>query len=111
MNEHFGAEHLHAPWRMDYIEHAGAPADGCIFCEKPRQQCDRDNYVLYRGSYSYVILNIFPYNNGHLMVIPYRHTAALEELSVDAMTEMMQLAKLIIKALSAPWRRMASTWA
>ena len=47
MSEHFGPEHLHAPWRMDYIEQAGTPAVGCIFCEKPRQQCDRDNYVLY----------------------------------------------------------------
>jgi len=99
MSEHFGAEHLHAPWRMDYIEQAGTPAAGCIFCEKPRQQCDRDNYILLRGANAYIILNVFPYNNGHLMVIPYQHTACMEELTGAALTEMMQLAMLAIKAL------------
>lgn len=84
---------------MDYIERAGTPAPSCIFCEKPNQQCDRENYLLYRGDYAYMILNAFPYNNGHLMVIPYHHTASLDELPTEALTEMMQLARLAINAL------------
>lgn len=99
MNEHNGPERLHAPWRMEYIEQAGKPAEGCIFCEKPRQQCDRENYLIFRGSRNFIILNVFPYNNGHLMVIPYQHTSRLEELPVETLTEMMQLATLSIKAL------------
>jgi ATP adenylyltransferase len=99
MDKHIGPEHLHAPWRMEYIEKAGKPAAGCIFCEKPRQQCDRENYLVYRGQYCFIILNVFPYNNGHLMVIPYQHTARLEELALETMTEMMAMARLAIRAL------------
>ncbi len=99
MSDQIEPERLHAPWRMEYIEQAGKAVAGCIFCDVPRQQCDRANYLIYRGSANFIILNAFPYNNGHLMVIPYQHTALLEELPIETMTEMMHLAMLAIKAL------------
>ena len=81
--QQYGPERLHAPWRMEYIAKFGAPATGCIFCEKPREDRDRENYLLYRGEYNFIILNAFPYNNGHLMVIPYQHTAELCQLPLE----------------------------
>jgi ATP adenylyltransferase len=94
-----GPERLHAPWRMEYIEKAGQPAPCCIFCEKPRETRDEENYVIYRAERNFIILNVFPYNNGHLMVIPYQHTSDLTALPPETMTEMMQLTALAIKAL------------
>ncbi len=82
-------EYLWAPWRMEYI--VSPKPSGCIFCEKPRQDCDRENLILYRGQSCFVILNFYPYNNGHLMVVPYRHLAKLEELSETEQHEMMAL--------------------
>jgi len=89
---------------MEYIEQAGTPQAGCIFCEKPRQTNDAANLIVYRGRHNFVILNAFPYNNGHLMVIPYTHTADLTELSAETLLEMMQLAQLALKALARAMR-------
>jgi ATP adenylyltransferase len=72
-------EHLWAPWRMELIQ-MGKP-EGCILCDKPAEDNDTQNYILYRGSSNFVMLNSFPYNSGHLMVAPYRHVASLEELT------------------------------
>ncbi len=82
-------EKLWAPWRMEYIlqEKPG----GCIFCDKPRQDRDRDNLILHRGADCFVIMNFYPYNNGHLMVVPYRHTADLAALTAAEQSEMMAL--------------------
>ena len=60
---------LWAPWRMEYI--LGPKGSECLFCVKPAEQKDRENLILYRGSHSYVIMNKYPYSNGHLMVVPY----------------------------------------
>ena len=61
---------LWTPWRMAFIE--GDKAPGCIFCDKIREDADRQNYILYRGELAFIILNLYPYNNGHLMVVPYQ---------------------------------------
>ncbi|QPJ65484.1 MAG: HIT domain-containing protein [Candidatus Nitrohelix vancouverensis] len=62
---------LWAPWRMEYI--ADNQTKGCIFCELPQSGEDEKNFILYRGDACFVIMNIFPYNSGHLMVSPYAH--------------------------------------
>ncbi|HEY3416879.1 MAG TPA: HIT domain-containing protein [Armatimonadota bacterium] len=97
-------ERLHAPWRMEYVEKTVQPSGECIFCEKPRQQCDQANYIVYRGEFNYVILNVFPYNSGHLMVIPYQHTADLTELPLATQAEMMRLTTLAVVALKRVMR-------
>ena len=81
---------LWAPWRMEYIlEATDQPLDDCIFCALPRAQADRDNLILWRGRRTYAILNKFPYNPGHLMVVPYTHTAQLDGLAPDELTDLM----------------------
>jgi ATP adenylyltransferase len=86
-------EILWAPWRKPYIEKTTQLLQGCILCEKPRASKDRENLIIFRGRHCFIILNLFPYNNGHLMICPYRHLDSLSALSFDEMAEMMELAK------------------
>jgi ATP adenylyltransferase len=74
-------EHIWTPWRIEYIE--SEKTGGCILCEKPGEDRDDDNLILYRGSSNFVMLNRYPYNPYHLMVAPYRHVSALDELTDD----------------------------
>jgi ATP adenylyltransferase len=74
-------ERIWAPWRVQYIR--AANATGCIFCEKPKENKDEENYILYRGKLNFIIMNAFPYNPGHLMVVPYRHIGKLEDMSAE----------------------------
>ncbi|MBN1863031.1 MAG: HIT domain-containing protein [Dehalococcoidales bacterium] len=78
-------EHIWAPWRIEYIE-MEKPA-GCILCDKPGESRDAENYILYRGSENFVILNSYPYNPGHLLVAPYRHVASLDALTDSELSE------------------------
>lgn len=75
--------------------------EGCVFCQKLAQgpEQDRENYVLFRGQYTSVILNLYPYNNGHLMVLPYEHVGSLEELPLEVQAEMMHLVSYFIQLL------------
>ena len=90
-------QRLWAPWRLDYIK--GPKADECIFCTKPDDGDDRATYIVHRGEHCFAILNAFPYNNGHLMISPYRHVPSIEELEPDALLELMTLAQSGIGAL------------
>ncbi|RJQ32925.1 MAG: HIT domain-containing protein [Actinobacteria bacterium] len=90
-------EKLWAPWRMKYI--MSEQPKGCIFCVKPSEDTDKDNYILHRSKHAFVIMNIFPYNNGHLMVVPYRHLSDFEMLNTEEKAEIMDLISLSIKAL------------
>jgi len=86
------AERLWAPWRFDYITTAAKPSSsGCIFVELPQQENDRENLILIRGKSAFVIMNRYPYTNGHLMVAPYKHTADLEDLDDPELLEINQL--------------------
>lgn len=84
------SERLWAPWRLPYIESA-PPNNGCIFVELPLQVNDRENLILHRGKTAFVIMNAYPYTNGHLMVAPYKHTANLNELDDTELLEINQL--------------------
>ena len=72
---------------------------GCILCKKPGQDNDAENYILYRGDKNFVILNIYPYHPGHLMVAPYRHIASLEELTKEERHEHFEIVSRSIKLL------------
>ncbi len=85
---------LWAPWRVKYVTSPGGKE--CIFCTKPASENDRENYILHRGKKAFVILNIFPYNNGHTMVAPYEHTGDIERLPGDTYSEMMELTRRVI---------------
>ena len=100
-------DNLWAPWRMSYIQNIDNTEkkdEGCIFCTKPSQQADRENLILYRGKYTFVLMNLFPYNNGHLMVIPYQHTADILEIPPETASELWENICWCKRALSAAFR-------
>ena len=89
-----------APWRLEYVKDAAKDAEeGCIFCVKPAEGDDEANLIVHRGESCFVILNLFPYTNGHLMVAPYEHVAQLQELDDQTMAEIMSLAQRGMNAL------------
>lgn len=94
---------LYAPWRMAYVEQPQEPspdATGCVFCDKAASTEDVPNLVVHRGRFCFVLLNLFPYNNGHLMVVPYLHTALLADLDADMSLELLTLAQSAQAALA-----------
>jgi len=94
--------HLWSPWRMTYLrrsqEQSGGGA-GCIFCDKPTENRDAENLIVQRGERAFVILNLYPYNNGHLMIVPYAHASSLEQLDLPTLTEIMLLTNQGLAAL------------
>ena len=82
---------LYAPWRIGYI--LGKKLKGCLFCKLIKQKKDKKNLILERRDHCYVILNLFPYNNGHLMIVPYKHTSNLEDLDDNTLLEMNKIAQ------------------
>jgi ATP adenylyltransferase len=83
-------QRLWAPWRMAYIlSEKDDRREKCVFCIKLAQDCDAENYVVWRGEHCAIMLNLYPYNNGHLMVIPSAHVPSLEDLSDQIQAEMM----------------------
>lgn len=81
--------YMWAPWRIAYI--TGPKQDGCVLCEKGSTLEDEVNLVLYRGLSSFVIMNLYPYNNGHLLICPLRHVAHLYELTPEEHREIALL--------------------
>jgi len=85
-----------SPWRMSYVsaekEH-GFEGPSCVFCSLPARDDDERTYILYRGARAYVIMNLYPYNNGHLMVVPYAHVDTIAALDEATLNEMMGLAQ------------------
>lgn len=90
-------QNLWAPWRLGYIK--GEKEPGCIFCTRLARSTDEQDYILHRGQRSFIILNAFPYTNGHLMVVPFDHVSDLEALADDTLAEMDQLLKRSVVAL------------
>jgi ATP adenylyltransferase len=86
------------PWRYEYIKRTLKSSSECIFC-KLQNMSDDEAYIIYRGEYSYVVLNAYPYNSGHLLIVPYRHVASIEDLNDNELLEMMKLVNKSIKAL------------
>jgi ATP adenylyltransferase len=84
-------ERLWAPWRIRYI--LGEKDAGCFLCRKPQEADDAKNLILIRDRTCFALLNTFPYNAGHLMVAPYKHTAELEDLAEQELTELMLLTR------------------
>lgn len=79
---------LWAPWRIEYITD-DSKNEGCVFCEKSAQSDDTKNLIVHRGKTGFVIMNRYPYNNGHLLVVPYKHADSLSLLSDEAKIEIM----------------------
>lgn len=98
-------EHLHAPWRIEYILAPKSPPDGVsVFRRIAESGDDVANLVIARGRHCFALLNRHPYNGGHLMVLPYRQVSGLDELTDDEMLELMQWARRCMGALRATMR-------
>lgn len=85
---------LWAPWRIKYVTESDNMK--CIFCEKQNSNEDEKNYILHRGKKVFAMLNIYPYNNGHIMIAPYRHTGEISELLDEELSEMMDMVKVFV---------------
>ena len=97
-------DQLWAPWRMELIEKGEAKAGACIFCDLPRASNDRENLILGRTKHTFAILNKFPYNNGHLMVVPRRHTSDLLALPPDEFTELQDGLRRALKIVQQAYQ-------
>ena len=96
-NDPDGLTRLWTPYRMAYVR-SDMTADGCPFCQIPAQP-DEDGLVVARGEHAYAVINLHPYNPGHLMVLPYRHVAELEDLTPDESGELMALTQQAIRTI------------
>ena len=93
-------DRLWAPWRLTYVKKTNKEKKkGCLFCRKFKSKKDRTNYVIERRKHSFALLNIYPYNNGHLMIVPYRHIDSIEALEENERLEMMKLLSLMVVSL------------
>jgi ATP adenylyltransferase len=87
-------ERIWAPWRFAYVKDASKDDEqGCIFCVKPAAGNDEEALIVHRGERCFVMLNLFPYTNGHLMVAPYEHLARIQDLAPETIDELMALAQ------------------
>jgi ATP adenylyltransferase len=92
-------ENLWAPWRMDFIAPKTPPPPGCIFCTQPAAERDEEYHILYRDRLCFIMLNKYPYNNGHLMIAPFQHVGSISQLDTATLAELMAQVQLALKAL------------
>ena len=93
---------LWAPWRLEYI--LSGKGKDCIFCTLPLENNDRENLILLRGEKVFVIMNKYPYNGGHLMVVPFFHTSSLNGLDEETLSELMTTVRYSINCLKKVMR-------
>ncbi len=96
-------EYIAAPWRSEYVRTV-CRARGCIFCRAPKLGDDRSAHILHRGKHNFIILNRFPYTPGHLMIAPFRHTAAFDRAPDEAAAELTRLLQLSLRILKKAYR-------
>lgn len=93
-------DHLWTPWRMTYLQGNAPKSDGCLFCNvAATPEADATTFVLHRGQHAYIILNLYPYNNGHLMIVPFAHAESIEQLPAEALAEIMTLSQRSLAVL------------
>jgi ATP adenylyltransferase len=90
--------HLWAPWRMEYIKE-GHQGPDCLFCTLLAMEDGFQNLILYRGKQAFVVLNRYPYTNGHTMVVPFEHQPSLVDLDEETLHEMIRLTKRGLEVL------------
>ena len=99
-------DYLWTPWRYQYVTKGDTPSV-CVFCTAAGSSDDQKTLIVHRAKHNFIILNRFPYTNGHVMVVPYQHVATLEELAEEALLEMMRLAR---SAKNTSARDLPSGW-
>ena len=101
-------DRLYTPWRFDYIKGTSGEktgfGDSCVFCALPALGDDESAFILHRARLNFVILNIYPYTSGHLMVVPFEHTADLPALAKETADEMTDLSRRAVGILGEVYR-------
>ncbi|HEY0755875.1 MAG TPA: HIT domain-containing protein [Ktedonobacteraceae bacterium] len=92
-------ENLWAPWRMAFITPQTPRSDACIFCTQPDAYTDEEFRILYRGERCFIMLNLYPYNNGHLLIAPYKHAGSISLLDAETLAELMSQTQLALSVL------------
>ncbi len=95
-------KYVWAPWRIEYIK--SVKPTGCILCDKPKEDKDIENYILFRGKTNFIMLNCYPYNPGHLLIAPYRHIATPEALTVHERNEHFELISRSVAVLKREFK-------
>lgn len=93
-----------SPWRYDYLASGGVKPSSCVFCVTDDRSRDAERLIVYRGSHNFIILNLFPYTSGHLMVAPYAHMDTIAVAPAEQLAEMMVLAQRTMAALQKLYR-------
>jgi len=96
-------DRLWTPWRFDYIRNLDRVEPGCVFCRIRDDAADQVNFVLHRGPSLFVLLNLFPYTSGHLLIVAARHVSTLEDAAPAELHEMVDAARLCERALRAEY--------
>jgi len=91
-------KYLYTPWRWKYIKATIKGKNACVFCEAQKNE-DSEAFILYRGEKNIIIMNLYPYNNGHIMIAPKEHIATPEQASLEVLVEMSKLAQASLRAL------------
>lgn len=100
-------EKLWSPWRSQYIENISKEnkTDECVFCNRQTEECDApESLIIAKNKVTFTVLNLYPYNNGHLMVVPYRHTNSFLSLTLEENSEIMRELQKAQEALAATYR-------
>ncbi len=90
-------DRLWAPWRLEYIESAMRGPGGCFLCEAAGSSDDRKKLIIYRGELAFAVMNLYPYNNGHLLVAPYRHVGGLDKLTPEELSALGELTRTAVR--------------
>ena len=93
-----------SPWRYDYLASGGKKPPSCVFCVTEDRTRDAERLIVFRGAHNFIILNLFPYTSGHVMVAPYDHFGTITEAKAEQLSEMMQLSQRAITALQELYR-------
>ena len=96
-------DRLWTPWRLDYISGLGRAESGCVFCDMLTENRDRENLLLFRGRHCFVLLNLFPYTSGHLLIVANRHIPFLRDAHPEELGELMALASRCEQALASEY--------
>jgi ATP adenylyltransferase len=93
--------HLFSPWRSAYIRtfNKKINSHSCLFCLMRKETTDAENLIIWRGKLCFIVMNKYPYNSGHLMIVPYRHTSHFAKISGEEYSEIMMITGKCIKAL------------
>ena len=88
-----------SPWRYDYLASGGRKPSSCVFCLDDGRSRDAERLIVFRGTHNFIILNLFPYTSGHVMIAPYEHLDTIADAKAEQLSEMMQLSQKAMAAL------------